>query len=78
MTNIGASFYLRQPLALGNVLGEAMRLYNERPTWLRNIHWRLDEAVGGAYGWPADLADEEVLKRLLELNLRQAYADQSR
>jgi hypothetical protein len=28
--------------------------------------------VFAAYGWPADLADEEVLGRLLALNLARA------
>jgi type II restriction/modification system DNA methylase subunit YeeA len=47
-------------------------LYNERPAWLANAHQRLDEAVFAAYGWPADLSDDELLARLLALNLEQA------
>ena len=47
-------------------------LYNQRPTWLDNIHTRLDAAVADAYGWPADLADGEILERLLALNLERA------
>ena len=47
-------------------------LYNERPTWLDNMHARLDAAVADTYGWPPDLADAEVLERLLELNLERA------
>ena len=47
-------------------------LYNARPTWLDNIHGRLDAAVADAYGWPADLADGEILERLLALNLERA------
>ena len=47
-------------------------LYNRRPTWLENAHRALDEAVFAAYGWPADLADEEVLASLLALNLERA------
>ena len=47
-------------------------LYNARPTWLDNAHGALDAAVSAAYGWPADLADEEVLERLLALNLERA------
>lgn len=43
-------------------------LYNERPTWLRLAHERLDRVVLDAYGWPPDLADEQVLERLLALN----------
>ena len=49
-------------------------LYNQRPTWLENIHARLDAAVADAYGWPADLADAEILERLLALNLERAGA----
>ena len=47
-------------------------LYNERPTWLDNAHRALDAAVAAGYGWPADLADEEILEQLLALNLEQA------
>ncbi len=47
-------------------------LYNARPTWLENIHGRLDAAVADAYGWPADLADGEIIERLLALNLERA------
>ncbi len=47
-------------------------LYNQRPTWLDNVHARLDAAVSAAYGWPADLADGEILERLLALNLERA------
>lgn len=44
-------------------------VYNERPAWLSNAHCRLDVAVFTAYCWPADLADDEILAKLLELNL---------
>ena len=44
-------------------------LYNERPTWLALAHKALDEAVFAAYGWPAHLTDEEILEKLLALNL---------
>jgi hypothetical protein len=44
-------------------------LYNERPTWLANAHDDLDTAVLAAYGWPVDLANPEILERLLALNL---------
>ena len=47
-------------------------LYNQRPTWLDNAHRRLDAAVSDAYGWPADLAEEAILERLLALNLERA------
>jgi hypothetical protein len=46
-------------------------LYNARPAWLVNAHAELDAAVAAAYGWPADLSDHEILKRLLALNLEK-------
>ena len=46
-------------------------LYNDPPTWLRLAHKSLDEAVAAAYGWPADIADGEIIARLLELNLKR-------
>lgn len=47
-------------------------LYNERPAWLDNAHQKLNKAVFDAYGWPYDLGDEEILARLLALNLERA------
>jgi hypothetical protein len=49
-------------------------LYNERPTWLVNAHRDLAAAVAAAYGWPADIADDDALARLLELNKLRAGA----
>jgi hypothetical protein len=54
-------------------------LYNERPTWLRNLHARRDRAVWDAYGWPAeevsaDVDEEVILERLLALNLARQNA----
>jgi type II restriction/modification system DNA methylase subunit YeeA len=43
-------------------------LYNQRPAWLIAAHRVLDETVALAYGWPVDLADEEILQHLLALN----------
>ncbi len=48
------------------------RLYNERPAWLDYAHRKLDAAVAAAYGFPADLTDEQILERLLALNLERA------
>jgi hypothetical protein len=47
-------------------------LYNQRPTWLDLAHRQLDAAVFAAYGWPMDLSDDDLLARLLELNLSRA------
>jgi hypothetical protein len=32
----------------------------------------LDAAVAAAYGWPADLTDEQTLERLFKLNQERA------
>jgi len=48
------------------------KLYNARPAWLADCHARLDAAVAAAYGWPADLADDAILERLLALNHAKA------
>ena len=44
-------------------------LYNARPQWLADAHAALDNAVAAAYGWPADLPEDEALQNLLALNL---------
>ena len=43
-------------------------LYNARPQWLADAHAALDTAVASAYGWPADITDDDALRELLELN----------
>jgi type II restriction/modification system DNA methylase subunit YeeA len=47
-------------------------LYNERPAWLGNAHRDLDAAVAAAYGWAADISEEDALARLLALNLARS------
>ena len=44
-------------------------LYNTRPQWLADAHAALDAAVAAAYGWSADISDDEALRELLALNL---------
>jgi hypothetical protein len=47
-------------------------LYNQMPAWLRDAHAALDAAVLATYGWPADISDDDLLSRLLALNLERA------
>jgi hypothetical protein len=52
-------------------------LYNQRPAWLENAHAILDAAVFESYGWPespAQFSDQEILGRLLALNLEREPA----
>ncbi len=51
-------------------------LYNTHPAWLANAHQTFDAAV--AYGWTdytPEMPDEEVLLRLLALNLERKAAE---
>ena len=43
-------------------------LYNARPQWLADVHAAFDAAVAAAYGWSADISDDDVLRELLALN----------
>jgi hypothetical protein len=52
-------------------------LYNQRPSWLDLAHRKLDGAVFEAYGWDPSLTDDQVLSRLLALNLERASAEMS-
>lgn len=50
-------------------------LYNARPAWLAQAHEALDSAVADAYGWTdytQDMPEEEILRRLLALNIQRA------
>lgn len=50
-------------------------LYNARPAWLDLAHQALDKAVAAAYGWAdytTEMPDDEILRRLLALNLERA------
>ncbi len=50
-------------------------LYNARPAWLDMAHKELDAAVAEAYGWAdytPEMPDEEILRRLLALNLERS------
>lgn len=49
-------------------------LYNERPAWLDHAHRELDVAIAAAYGWAANLTDDQILERLFQLNQERAVA----
>ena len=44
---------------------------------LRALHDELDAAVFAAYGWPADLTDEEILGNVVALNAQRAAEERS-
>jgi type II restriction/modification system DNA methylase subunit YeeA len=50
-------------------------LYNLRPPWLENAHLELDRVVARAYDWndySPSMPDDEIISRLLKLNLERA------
>ena len=67
--------YPRRPVPRGEAAAKALKartltnLYNACPQWLADAHAALDAAVAAAYGWPADVADDDALRELLALNL---------
>jgi hypothetical protein len=61
-------------LRAGQALDEVSQSIHDRGlvSVLRELHDELDRAVAEAYGWPADLSDEDILFRLVELNAARA------
>ena len=66
--------YPKRPVPRHEDAAKALRkrtltnLYNARPQWLADAHAALDAAVAAAYGWPADMTDDDALRELLALN----------
>ena len=67
--------YPKRPVPRNETAATALKkrtltnLYNARPQWLDDAHAALDSAVADAYGWRADITDDDVRRELLELNL---------
>lgn len=63
-----------EALREGRALTEAERDIHDRGlvTLIRQHHDAIDALVAEAYGWPADLSDEEILTRLVALNKQRA------
>ena len=66
--------YPKRPVPRDSAAGKQLKartltkLYNARPQWLDDAHAALDAAVAAAYGWDAEVSEEEALARLLEMN----------
>jgi hypothetical protein len=59
-----------EALRAGRALSEAERDIHDagQVSILREWHDKLDTAVAAAYGWPVDLADADIIARLVALN----------
>lgn len=67
-------------LTMTKLYNELVDLKEERDATARAFpllvaHEHLDEAVAVAYGWEWPLDDEEILRRLLELNLERSSSE---
>ena len=66
--------YPKRPIARDEDAAKALKrrtltnLYNARPQWLVDAHEALDAAVAAAYGWPADIPEDDALRELLVIN----------
>jgi len=67
---------LSQIIALGNITPKKYLNLTEIET-LDLLHTQLDRAVLAAYGWEADLGEEEILANLLALNLERTAQQRS-
>ena len=63
-----------EALKVGRSLTDKERGIHDRGlvTLIRQHHDAIDTAVAEAYGWPADLSDEDILTRLVALNKTRA------
>lgn len=43
--------------------------------WVRRLHAELDDLVASAYGWSGEMAEAEVISRLIDLNRQRAMAE---
>ena len=68
-----------EKLKSGTVLNESERAIHGAGCVgvIHELHNQIDAAVAEAYGWPADLPDEEILSRLVALN-RGARAEEEK
>ena len=71
----GASAIPKRPVPRDEAAAKELKkrtltnLYNDRPQWLDDAHKALDAAVAAAYGWGADIGEDEAMGELLERNL---------
>ena len=67
--------YPKRAVARDEVAAKALKaptltkLFDARPQWVADAHGALDAAV--AYGWDADISEEDALWALLALNLAE-------
>jgi hypothetical protein len=68
----------RARIGLGDRVSDAERAIHDqgRVGIIDHLHQRLDQLVAKAYGWPDDLADSQIVERLLQLNQARAQQEE--
>jgi type I restriction-modification system DNA methylase subunit len=71
---ITGMYNVLEKLRAGEALDAKEKIIHEHGlvSVLKQIHDELDLAVAAAYGWPADLSEDEILTRLVALNHERA------
>ena len=72
-------YNVMEKLKAGEALTDKEQDIHERGlvSVMRHLHERIDATVAEAYGWPADLADQDILARLVALN-QERRAEEAR
>ncbi len=72
-------YNVRDKLLKGEPLDESDRAIHEAGAVgvIHELHQRIDRVVADAYGWPADLSDEDILGRLVALNAERAEEERN-
>jgi len=67
-------YNVRERLKSGELLDESEKAIHDAGCVgvIHELHNKIDAAVAEAYGWPADLSDDDILARLVALNKERA------
>ncbi len=76
---ITGMYNLLEKLRSGQAFTDSDRAYNDKAlvSTLKQIHDDLDAAVFEAYGWAANLSDDEILEKLVTLNAERAEEERN-
>jgi hypothetical protein len=76
---ITGMYNLLEKLRAGETFTKADKAYNDKAlvSILKQIHDELDTAVFEAYGWDANLTDNEILEKLVTLNAERAAEERN-
>lgn len=76
---ITGMYNLLEKLRKGEAFTDSDRAYNDKAlvSTLKQIHDELDAGVFEAYGWAANLSDDEILEKLVALNTERAEEERN-